>query len=324
MLNLGLYDQVRLHLRPPAQRLIADGFLRFDYRKVDLKTEGLEKIPKHAVIYAMNHTDNFNYWPFQYAMHKAAKRYTATWVKGKNYEGFISNRFMRMTNNIPIASRGYVISRDFVDTVGRQPTPEEYRVLRDAIDRGEPIAGDVPKELLARPRDMLGRHFDPARETYPEAVESLMEALMARFVEMNRHALEDIGVDLLVFPQGTRSKRLSRGHIGLAQIALHLNATIVPVGCSGSDEVYTSRSFIAKPGAITYRVGDPIPPSHWEGIAPKEPFVPFSRAAEETHREAFQAVVDQVMERIDPLLDEPYRFSHDRESEGTEGVDRFV
>ena len=49
------------------------------------------------VIYAMNHTDNFNYWPFQYSLHCAFQRYTATWVKGKNYEGTISSAFMRWT-----------------------------------------------------------------------------------------------------------------------------------------------------------------------------------------------------------------------------------
>ena len=142
-------------------------------------------------------------------------------------------------------------------------------------------------------------------------------------VEKNRRALA-IGLDVLVFPQGTRSRRLSRGHIGLAQVALATGATIVPVGCSGSDGVYTSRSFVAKPGAITYRVGEPMLPSEWADVAPSEPFVPFDRADEALHRDAFQAVVDRVMERIDGLVDEPYRFSDDRCSEGSQGADRFV
>ena len=323
MLELALYDRVRLHPRPPLQRAIAEGFLRLDYRKVDLRVEGLERIPKSPVIYAMNHTDNFNYWPFQYSLHREFGRYTATWVKGKNYEGTISGAFMRWTNNIPIASRGYVITRDFVNTVGRQPTAEEYRALRNAVDDLAPVEGDVPAAILEQPRDILGRPFDPSREGYHEAIDQLMQRMMTRFVDKNEEALR-IGLDVLVFPQGTRSRRLSRGHIGLAQVALHLGATIVPVGCSGSDEVYTSRSFIAKPGKITYRVGEPLGPEEWEGIAPAEPFQPFDRAAEAAHRPAFQAVVDRVMERIDGLVDEPYRFSHDRQSEGTTGVDRFV
>jgi 1-acyl-sn-glycerol-3-phosphate acyltransferase len=323
MLDLGLYDRVRLHPRPPLQRLIADGFLRLDYRKVDLRVEGLDRIPKTSVIYAMNHTDNFNYWPFQYTLHREFGRYTATWVKGKNYEGAVSGAFMRWTNNIPIASRGYVITRDFVNTVGRQPTKEEYRALRNAVDDMAPVVGDVPSAILEQPRDILGRPFEPSREGYHEAMDRLMQQMMARFIAKNQEAL-GLGLDVLVFPQGTRSRRLSRGHIGLAQVALHLGATIVPVGCSGSDEVYTSRSFLAKPGAITYRIGEPIGPERWEGIAPAEPFTPFDRTAEDTHREAFQAVVDVVMEHIDGLVDEPYQFSKDMESEGTTGVERFV
>jgi len=325
MLNLALYQRTRLQPRPLAHRAIADGFLRHEYRrKVALRVVGLERIPEGPVIYAMNHTDAFNYWPFQYALHRAAERYTAAWVKGKNYDGFVASRFMRWTNNIPLASRGYVITRDFVSTVGRLPSADEYRVLRSAVDGAGPIEGSVPKVLLTRGRDMLGRWFDASRETYPEAVTGLMSELMARFVALNHHAIERLGLDVLVFPQGSRSRRLSRGHIGLAQVALHLGATIVPVGCSGSDEVYDSRSVIAKPGAITYRVGKPIRAAHWGSIGPKEPFVPFSHAAETQHRSAFQSVVDEVMERIDELVDEPYRFTDNRCSDGTAGSARFV
>lgn len=320
MLNLALYDQIRIRLKPPIQRLIADTFLRFDYRKLDLRAEGLERIPSGAVMFAMNHTDNFNYWPFQYLLHKRFRRYTATWVKGKNYEGRISSAFMRATNNIPIASKGYVITRDFLDTVGRPPTSDEYRVLRDAVDAGTPIVGQVPKALTRRSRDMLGRHFDAERESYVDAVESLMNELMKRFVDMNRRAL-DMGLDVLVFPQGSRSRRLSTGHIGLAQVALHLGATIVPVGCSGSDEVYTSRSILTKPGTVVYRVGEPLPASHW-GERPD--FIPFDRVDEERHRPTFERVMSEVMQRINELVDEPYRFSEGQKSEGTSGPDRFV
>lgn len=323
MLDLGLYDRFVLNARPPAQRAIAELFLRFDYRKVDIHAEGLERIPTHTVMYAMNHTDNFNYWPFQYTLHRHFRRYTASWVKGKNYEGTVPSAFMRWTNNIPVASRGYVITRDFLNTVGRPPTNEEYRSLRTAVDRLEAEVMGVPAAILEQPRDMLGRRFEPARESYPEAIRSLMRLFMARFVECNRQALA-IGLDVLVFPQGSRSRRLSRGHIGLAQVALHLGATIVPVGCSGSDEVYTSRSVLAKPGTITYRVGEPIPPEHWAGVAPETDFTPFDPADEQAHRGAFQAVVDEVMERIDGLVDEPYRFADDQRSDGTTGVDRFM
>lgn len=322
MLTLDLYDRIKLRLVPRVQQVIAEGFLRFDYRNVDLKLEGAENIPEGPVIYAMNHTDNFNYWPFQYKLHQLFRRYTAAWVKGKNYEGFVSSHFMRATNNIPLASRGYVITRDFVDTIGRMPSDDEYRALRDAVDNQEPIAGVVPDAIRNSSRDMLGRRFRPESESYETAVDTVVVEMMSRFVGMNRRCL-DMGLDVLVFPQGTRSRRLSRGHIGIAQVALHLGATIVPVGCSGSDEIYTSRSILSKPGKVVYRIGKPIPPEHWADIAPPS-FVPFDRADEVKHREAFEHVVREVMLKINDLVDEPYRFSADGESEGTSGSDRFV
>lgn len=322
MLTLDLYDRIQLRLIPRAQQVIAEGFLRFDYRNVDLQVEGAENIPQGPVIYAMNHTDNFNYWPFQFKLHRLFRRYMAAWVKGKNYEGFVSSRFMQATNNIPLASRGYVITRDFVDTIGRSPTNDEYRSLRDAVDNQEPIVGEVPDAIRNKSRDMLGRRFHPESESYEVGVDAVVAEMMSRFVGMNRRCL-DMGLDVLVFPQGTRSRRLSRGHIGIAQVALHLGATIVPVGCSGSDEIYTSRSILSKPGKVIYRVGKPIPPEHWSAIAPAS-FVPFDRADEVEHRDAFEQVVSEVMQRINELVDEPYRFSADGESEGTSGTDRFV
>jgi len=321
MLDLALYDRVHISARPPAQWLIAECFLRFDYRKVDLVLEGIENLPNRPVIFAMNHTDNYNYWPFQYSLHKHGT-YMATWVKGKNYESPAVSTFMRWTNNIPIASRGYVITRDFLNVMGRRPNPDEYRALRDATDTLREVdPADVPQAVLTESRDMLGYRFEPETERYVDAIDSVMNKLMGRFVELNERA-HALGSHLLVFPEGTRSVHLSRGHIGLAQMALHLNAPIVPVGCSGSDLVYTSRSVITKPGRIVYRIGEPM--SDWSDLAPREPFVPFTREAEAKHREAFQGIVDRVMDRINDLVDERHKAKADRASDGSRGTDRFM
>ena len=321
MLDLGLYDRVYLSARPPVQRFIAEAFLRFDYRKVDLVVEGLDNLPGRPVIFAMNHTDNYNYWPFQYSLHKEGM-YTATWVKGKNYEHPGVSLFMSVTNNIPIASRGFVITRDFLNVTGRRPEPEEYRALRDAADSlGDVDATSVPRAVLDQARDMLGRRFEPAKENYAEALDALMRLLMRRFVDLNERAHE-LGVHILVFPQGSRSIRLSRGHPGIAQMALHLNAPIVPVGCNGCDRVYTSRSIRTKPGRVVYRIGKPM--EDWGALAPAEPFEPYTRETGTLHRDRFQAIVARVMGRIDDLLDERHKFSEDGESDGTHGTDRFV
>lgn len=323
MLDLQLLSRVRLHPRPPAQLIVATVLLRPNYTRVDLRIDGVEKIPATPVIFAMNHTDRYNYWPFQYAFWRAADRFTATWVKGKNYEHPLIAKFMEWTNNIPVASRGYLVVRDFTSTVGRKPTDEEYEALRKALDEGEDPAGLVPKDILTKPRSMLGYDFHPSGESYASAMSSLFAKLMERFVEMNEEAI-DLGLNLLIFPQGTRSIRLSKGHVGLAQIAMHLKVPIVPVGCNGSDLVYPGGSPIARKGKIVYRIGDPITVEEIASLAPEVPFAPFTREAEQKHKACFRELTDRMMERINGLLDERYQFSDDKTSDGLSGVNRFL
>ncbi len=323
MLDQALLDSTRLTRKPWAHRLLADGFLRQNYRKIELIVEGDEHIPTTPVIYAMNHTDDFSYWPFQYHLHRRFGRYTATWVKGKNYEHPVLRTFMRATNNIPIPSRGYLITRDFVNATGRKPSDEEYRLVRDAVNDLSPPKGTLPEALVGRARDMLGRRFDPRAESYGLALETLFQQMMRRFVELNAEALAT-GLDLLVFPQGTRSRRLSRGHIGLAQLAVYLGAAIVPVGCSGGDVIYPKRSPLCQPGRVIYRIGKPISPSELARFGVPAGSQPFERASETEHRAQYQALVDHVMDRIDELLDEPYRYSEDAKSDGSFGTSRFV
>ena len=323
MLDLSLYRQTRLHLRPRAQRWIADGFLRLDYRNVAVSVEDADRVPEGPVIFAMNHTDNFNYWPFQYWMHRNWGRYTATWVKGKNYEHPVVATFMKATNNIPIASRGYLITRDFKTVMRRRPEAEEYRALRAWVDGDAQEIEAIPEAIRTRSRDLFGRVFAPERETYAEALEATYGALMRWFVGLNERAL-GMGLDLLVFPQGTRSIRLSRGHIGVAQAALSFGVPVVPVGCNGCDLVYPGTSLFSRPGAVTYRVGAPLRSEDFADLAPAEPFEPFTREAERHHQARFQAVADRIMENIEPLLDERHRFAKGRDSDGTRGTSRFL
>ena len=329
-LDLDRLARIRLSATPRFQRFVAHVLLRPNYElppRVKIDLEGLENLPREPVIFAMNHTDRYNYWPFQYALWRRRGRFTATWVKGKYYESRAVGRFMEMTNNIPTVSRGYLITKDVLATLGRRPSDAEYAALRaivDAAARGETSEPDgvVPRALLEQPRDILGYRFEPRREPYAQAIDGLFRAMMARFVELNREAAA-LGLDLLIFPQGTRSIRLSRGHIGLAQIAMHLGRSVVPVGCIGSDRCYPSSSPIAKRGHIVYRIGEPIAPGEGPGWV-EAPFEPFTPEAERAHREDFQRFVDAIMERIDGLLDPPYRFGQGDSSGGVDGSDRFV
>ena len=218
MLDLARLSRIRLRARPRFQRVVALALLAPNYDlppRVKIDFEGDARVPDEPVIFAMNHTDRYNYWPFQYAWWRRRERFTATWVKGKYYENEWVGRFMELTNNIPTVSRGYLITKYFLATLGRRTENEEYTALRALVNEaaaGRVVEPDavIPRALLERRRDMLGRPFDPAREPYAVALDQLFRAMMRRFTELNREAA-DLGLDILIFPQGTRSVRLSRG-----------------------------------------------------------------------------------------------------------------
>ncbi len=340
MLDLDRLDRIQLSSEPLGQKIMGTLVLMPNYDlppRIQIDLEGFERVPDEPVIYAMNHTDRYNYWPFQYKLWRQQDRYTTTWVKGKYYENEWVGKFMELTNNLPTVSRGYLIARDFLAVCDRPPTGEEYRALRTAVDVAagleEPSedqtapAEVVPAAVLAKPRDVLGLRFEPDYEDgtddYTSYINSLFRMMMRRFVDLNVEAF-DKGLDLLVFPQGTRSVRLSRGRIGLAQIALYLKKTVVPIGCNGSDKVYPGNSPIGRPGHITYRVGEPLTYEDMSEFHIAEDFQPFTAEAELAHRDKFQGYVDVVMQRINGLLDPEYQFAEEARSDGVAGSRRFL
>ena len=153
-------------------------------------------------------------------------------------------------------------------------------MLRDAVNaaaQGEeaPELDSIPASIVTQPRDMFGRRFNPRAEPYAVAVDELYRRMTRRFVELNREAVQ-LGLDILIFPEGTRSTRLSQGRIGIAQMAMNLKVPVVPVGCNGSDRVYPGSSPIGRPGRITYRVGQPFLAAEVAALAPTVPFEPFT------------------------------------------------
>ena len=334
MLDLARLKRIKLMERPIGQVAFANTVLGPNYNRfpgIDIVLEGLDRIPDEPVIYAMNHTDRFNYFPFMYKLWKLEDRYITVWVKGKYYENPLVGSFMELTSNLPTVSRGYIITKDFSLTMGRRPTETEYQALRtlvnaDAAPDEDPSTVDtsaVPRKLLESPRDILGVSFDPATSSYAAAINRVFDAMMREFVRLNERSFE-LGLDLLVFPQGTRSIRLPRGRIGMMEIALRYKKTIVPVGCNGCDLVYTGSLPIGRKGKIVYRIGDPITYDDLSEFHIDEPYQPFTPAAEHAYRDKFQGSVDLVMERINDLLDPEYQFSDDLQSTGVRGTARFI
>jgi 1-acyl-sn-glycerol-3-phosphate acyltransferase len=337
MLDLPRLERLRLTRYPFSQRFFGR-LLQANYGflpGVEISLEGEERIPDEPVIFAMNHTDRYNYFPFQFTLWRRFDRFTATWVKGKYYENGLLALFMESMLQLPTVSRGYLITKDFQAVLGRTPTDQEYALLRAAVDAravGEegalPEPPVVPEMLFRKARNPLGVAFDPTDPQggdWADYVCALFRSMMARFVALNEEAMK-IGLDLLIFPQGTRSIRLLPGHVGIAQIALHLKCPVVPVGCNGSDRVYPGGSPVGRKGRIVYRIGDPIPHSELAPYHVAGGFEPFTSEAERDHGKCFRGVADLVTERIDGLLDPAYRLEGgpDGESGVRRSTERFV
>jgi len=96
MLDLQRLQRLHLVRRPFSQQFFGS-LLHVNYRwlpGVKLSLENVEKIPEEPVIFAMNHTDRYNYFSFQYLLLKTLYRFTATLVKGKYYENCLRAQFM--------------------------------------------------------------------------------------------------------------------------------------------------------------------------------------------------------------------------------------
>ena len=330
MLDLELLRNHRLATVPWVQVLVANAGLWFDYRlprRTKIVVEGVENVPRdRGVFFAMNHTDRYNYWPFQYWMYRHGHRFTATWVKGKYIEKWLAGRFLLASNNIPLPSRGFVITRAFHLHTEARPEEREYRIMRDLIDSSRSKDIELPDDASSRLRDFIRVYGgDEGPAGFQRRFDDEFTAMMREVVRLNREALDELDLNVLIFPQGTRSKRLSKGHIGLAQMAQHLGHAIVPVGCSGSDQLYPGGSPFSRGGRVIYRIGAPIEVDDPAIVGHRVPadVVPFTVRSDE-HKPAYEAITAHVMQRINELLDPEYRFSDDGSSDGVSGVNRFL
>jgi 1-acyl-sn-glycerol-3-phosphate acyltransferase len=305
MIDQARLDAIRLKNPPVGQMVVGSLMLAPNYnlpgKRTKIRLEGTANLPKGGAILVMNHTDRYNYWPLQYQMWRERLGYTATWVKGKYFENRALGWFMDTCNNIPLPSRGYVLTKDFQSAMQRAPKDEEYRALKQLTD------GEIDEaEARARGGKGVAAMLDrPAFAGYAASFERRFDAMMKRVVEICREGL-DIGLFLLVFPQGTRSRRLTHGHTGAAQIALHTRVPVIPIGCNGSDRCYPKNSPLSRGGTITYRIGAPL------------------RIDTERHAKCFRGATDLMMARVNDLLDEEYRYAPEADADAATGASRFV
>lgn len=297
-------DNIRLSSTPIGQRIVARFILTPNYRllqNVDIRFENVERIPRNeTVIFAMNHTDRYNYWPFQYELWRLHYPFTTVWAKGKYYRNRIVGKCLDACNVIPVPSMGYLVEEFYKQRFGRKIGRQEYRVIKDWIDGKADVAAST-MNLKAETTTLFNQGFI-------EHLKDYHQLLMEKVAELSTRAIKEWDLNLIIFPEGTRSLRLGEGKTGLAQIALYSGKKIIPVGCNNSDTVYTGHSPFAKTGTITYRIGEPLTvDDKLKEFRIEEPFKLFSRESQEKYRTQFEGVTRVVMDRINGLLDERHR-----------------
>ena len=305
MVDLEYLRRIKLVSNPIGQKLIGYLFLGPNFNlfaKVDIRVEHAELIPRgENVIFAMNHTDRFNYWPFQYKMWRMkGLPFTTVWVKGKYYRNRLLAKGLDWCNLIPVPSMGYLIEEFFQKRSGRRIAKEEYRAVRDIVDRKIDADNALPEPATDALR-LLGENF-------VEHLRDYYEAVMGHVAALSRHALLEKKLNLIIFPEGTRSTQLGEGRTGTAQLALNTGVKVVPVGCNNSEQLYPGASPVAKSGRITYRIGEPLcMDNQLKEFRIPEEFKLLSRESQGRYREQFEGATRVIMISIASLLDEKYR-----------------
>lgn len=297
-------DGIRLSSTPIGQKIIGTLVLVPNYhlfRKVDIRFENLDRIPRdETVLFAMNHTDRYNYWPFQYRLWKLRYPFTTVWAKGKYYRNKAVGKLLDACNVIPVPNMGYLVEEFYRQRFGRKIGKDEYRVIKDWID-GKIDEAASRARLAAETTTLFTQGFI-------EHLKDYHQLLMEKVAELSTRAVREWNLNLIIFPEGTRSLRLGPGRTGLAQIALYSEKKIVPVGCNNSDLVYTGHAPFAKSGVITYRIGEPLSvEGRLREFRITEPFKLFSRESQQKFKDQFEGVTRVVMDSINELLDERHR-----------------
>ncbi len=291
-------------------------------KKVALELDGPPPDPASPVIFAMNHTHEFDFLPVRHFFH-ARGHAMVTWIKTRAFQDRAMRVYLERTGNVPLTSRGYLVSADYRAVFGRKPTEDEYRLLRRHVDEAHPLPDEPAPlwEALTRaPRMLLDTHFDPEKTSYRDATRNAYFDYMSATLACARRAMS-AGQHMHIYPEGTYSSRLGPGRTGLVQAALALQLPIVLLGLSGMNRVFKRDLPLSRGGALglrwsaPFRVDPELVPPDFRAFHPDD---------EETHKVALQAETDRIMDRLDALLDEDCRRHEGFAGDGKRGLARFI
>src|SRR5512137_386693 len=150
MVDLEYVKKIKLVSKPLGQQIVARFLLLPNYQifqKVDIKVEHVDRIPRDEnVIFAMNHTDRFNYWPFQFKLWQMNFPYSTVWVKGKYYGNALLAKGLDLCNLVPVPSMGYLIEEFYKKRFKCKLDRNVYRSIKDIVDGKYDKAGSYPRE----------------------------------------------------------------------------------------------------------------------------------------------------------------------------------
>src|SRR5690554_3441409 len=120
--------------------------------RTKLVLEGEENLPTAPVLFAPNHSHKYDFLPLRYLLNKRKNMHLVTWIKSRAFKDPVMAKVLGKMGNIPLSSRGYLISADFEKVVGRRPSEQEYRHLRAHVDDAVVLpAGEVFAKILFAP-----------------------------------------------------------------------------------------------------------------------------------------------------------------------------
>jgi len=257
MIDLEHLDRISLSSNPLGQRIVARLVLSPNYhlfQNVDIRLENVERIPRgETVIFAMNHTDRFNYWPFQYELWRMHYPFTTVWAKGKYYRSKVVGKLLDSCNVIPVPSMGYLVEEYYKQSFGRKIGREEYRVIKDWIDGKLDEAASLAK-LKAETTTLF-------KESYIEHLREYHQTLMEKVAELSTRALTEWGLGLIIFPEGKRGtgETIAPFNSGIYHLArLRPEVQLVPVYLENLNRILPKGERLAVPLLGGVRLGEPL------------------------------------------------------------------
>ena len=289
-------------------------------RSLKLKLEGLEHIPDQPCIVATNHTHNYDFLPLRYLFYHQKGVSLSTWIKARAWQNPLLINYLSYTGNVPLASRGYVLSGDFKQVFQRKPSEEEYRALRNHLDKGTPLPeGEVFDRLQQEARSILGIDFNPSSSSYRDCIDLCFREFMESTLVVAEKAVKN-GLYQHINPQGTRSSRLTDGRPGAIHVAARLNLPILPVSILGMREAMPNQGIRSAGGTILVKCGEPYLPSLEDLSSGYRPFF----VKEESDQQIIDRELSVLMSKINELCDERYCMQEGYKSDGKQGVARFL